>query len=160
MVGKEVAVSGIAGVRAAQAGFIRKHAPDFGRDAVHAFAQLDGVVVAFGHFAPVKTGAFGLRGEARFRLGKKVAVQMVETATDFPRHLKVRHLILANRHPARPVHDDIRRLQHRIAEKAVGAEILVRKLLQLLLVSGAAFQPAHRGKHGEQKVQLCMLCNL
>jgi len=62
-------------------------------------------------------------------------------------------LILSHGNPARTMLNDVRGHEHGIAEKAVVAEVLVGDLLLLFLVGGAAFQPAERGDHGEQKMQ-------
>jgi hypothetical protein len=53
------------------------------------------------------------------------AVQVIEAARDLARELDVRHLVLAHRHLVGAVDQDVGRLQQRIAEKAVGRQILV-----------------------------------
>ena len=73
------------------------------------------------------------------------AVDVIEAARDLARDLDVRHLVLADRHVLRAVQQDVGRLQQRIAEEAVGAEIAVRELRLLILVGRHALQPAQAG---------------
>ncbi len=48
------------------------------------------------------------------------AVEVVESASDLPRQLQVRHLILPHRHLSGLVDQDIGRLQDRVAKEAEG----------------------------------------
>ena len=66
-------------------------------------------------------------------------------------------LVLADRHVARPVDQDVGRLQQRVAEEAVGREVAVLQLLDLVLVGRHALQPAERRAHREQREQLGVL---
>ena len=56
--------------------------------------------------------------------------------------------------------DDVGGHEHGVAEEAVVAEVLVGDLLLLFLIGGAAFQPAERRDHGEQKVQFGSLADV
>ena len=69
----------------------------------------------------------------------------------------MRHLVFAHRNEIAFVDQDVRRLQHRVAEKSVSAEIFFRNVLALLLVGGDALQPAQRRDHGKQQMQFGML---
>ena len=102
--------------------------------------------------------AQALDGPLRLLLEVRLpAVEMVETARGLACQLDVRDLVLADRHVRRAIDEDVGALQQRIAEKAVGGEVLLLELLELILVGRDALQPAERGDHGEQQVQLRML---
>ena len=58
-------------------------------------------------------------------------------------------LIFTHRHIVALIDHDIRRLQHRITQKTVGAQVLIFNIVALFLVGGHSFQPAQRGNHGE-----------
>jgi hypothetical protein len=97
-------------------------------------------------------------GQQRLRLGqhRRVgAIDIVEAARHFTRHLDVRRLVLADRHVGGLVNQDVGRLQQRVAEQAVGRRFAV--LLELVLVAGDALQPAQRRAHRQQREQLGML---
>ena len=47
-------------------------------------------------------------------------VQIIKTTCDFACHFQMRYLILTDRYMLRAVNQNIRRLQQRIAQKAVG----------------------------------------
>ncbi len=66
-------------------------------------------------------------------------------------------LVLAHGHRRRLVHEDVRGLEHRVTEEAVGQQILLAQILLLILVGGNALQPAQRSDHGQQQVQLGVL---
>ena len=51
------------------------------------------------------------------------------------------------------VHDDVGGLEGGIAEEAVGVEIFVLDVVELLFVGGDAFEPAEGGDHGEEEVE-------
>src|SRR5690242_15424609 len=72
----------------------------------------------------------------------------------------MRHLVLANGNKVRTIEQDVRRLQQRIAEEAVGIQVLFAQLLLLVLVGGNALQPAERGKHAKEKIQLGVLVHM
>jgi hypothetical protein len=84
-------------------------------------------------------------------------VEMVEAPRGLACQLHVRHLVLADRHVGGAVHQDVRALQQRVAEEAVGGEILLLELLLLILVTRHAFEPAERHHHREQQVELSVL---
>ena len=69
----------------------------------------------------------------------------------------MRHLVLAHGHIGRAIDEDVRALQQRIAQEAVGREILLLQLLLLILVAGHALQPTQRRDHRQQQVQLGVL---
>jgi hypothetical protein len=69
-------------------------------------------------------------------------------------------LIGAHRHVAGPVDQDVGRLQQRIAEKAVRRQIAVVQLCLLILVAGHPLEPADRGDHRQQQMQLRVLRHL
>jgi len=54
----------------------------------------------------------------------------------------------------RLVDDDVGSLEHRIAKKAIGGEVLGIELLLLILVGGVAFEPRQRGDHPQEKIEL------
>jgi hypothetical protein len=82
---------------------------------------------------------------------------VVEAPGDLAGHLDMRHLVLAHRHLAGLVDEDVGALQQRIAEEAVGGEILLLELFLLILVARHPLQPAERRDHGQQQVQLRVL---
>ena len=92
-----------------------------------------------------------------FGSGKTGAVEVVEAAHDLARQLDVRRLVLAHRHGVGLVDDDVGRLQQRVAQEAVGREVLLGELLLLLLVGRHALEPRHGHDHREQQVQLGVL---
>jgi len=85
------------------------------------------------------------------------AVEVVEAARDLARDLDVRRLVDADRNVGRLVDQDVGRLQQRIAEEAVGREVLVLEALDLVLVRRHALEPAERRSHREQREQLGVL---
>ncbi len=78
---------------------------------------------------------------------------MIEAPRHLARQFQVRHLILADRHQGRLVGQDVGALQQRVAQKAVGGQILVPQLFLLILVGGHPFEPAQRRDHRQQQVQ-------
>ena len=102
--------------------------------------------------AHLADGLFGLLLEARL-----APVDVVEAAGDLAGQFHVRDLILPHRHAGGLVDEDVRALQQRIAQKAVGGEILLLELFLLVLVGGHPFQPAQGGDHRQQQVQFGML---
>ena len=96
--------------------------------------------------------ALGLRLEVRL-----APVEMIEAPRGLARQLHVRHLVLADRHEGGAVHQDVGALQQRVAEEAVGGQILLLELLLLVLVARHALEPAERGDHRQQQVQLGVL---
>ena len=84
-------------------------------------------------------------------------VQVVEASRGLARELHVRHLVLPDRHEGGAIHQDVGALQQRVAQEAVGGEVLLLQLLLLVLVARHALEPAQRGDHGQQQVQLGVL---
>ena len=87
----------------------------------------------------------------------------VKPPHDFAAELDVRFLVFAHRydqlHVGFTVHDDIRRLQHRIAEETVCMQIFVGDVFERFFVCGHALKPTERSNHGEQQIQFGMLGN-
>ena len=161
---------GIAGIGPPDACRIGHHRLQLCAQRSFRLAQQDGVVVRLRHLAAIGAGEFGRGCQQRPGLGKyhlapRITIAGMHLArielVKPPRHLAcqlhVRHLVLAHRHKIRLVNQDIGRLQQRISEKPVGAEVFVLKVLALLLVTGHALQPSQRSDHAEQQVQLRML---
>ncbi len=93
-------------------------------------------------------------------LGRQVklaGVQVVEAPGDLTGQLHMRHLIGTHRHEVRFIEQDVRRLQQRVAEEAVGVQVLLGQLRLLILEGGHALQPAERRKHAEQRRQPVVL---
>jgi hypothetical protein len=88
---------------------------------------------------------------------RRAAVEVVEAARHLARQLHVRGLVLAHRHEGGLVDQDVGRLQQRVAQEAVGRQVAVAELFDLVLVGGHALQPAQRRAHGQQREQLGML---
>jgi hypothetical protein len=82
---------------------------------------------------------------------------VIEAAGDLAGELHVGHLVLAHRNPRRAVHQDVGRLQQRVAEEAVGRQVLVRQLVLLVLVGRYALEPAQRRAHRQREVKLGVL---
>ena len=70
------------------------------------------------------------------------AIDVIEAPRDFARDLDVRDLIFAHRHVLRAIQQNVRALQQRIAEKSIGAQVMVGELRLLILVGRNALQPA------------------
>ena len=81
----------------------------------------------------------------------------VEPPRDLAGHLHVRDLILAHGDQPGLVDQDVRALEQGVAEEAVGREVALAQPLLLFLEARHALQPAERGHHGEQHVQLRVL---
>ena len=77
----------------------------------------------------------------------------VEAAHDFAGKLDMGNLVLADRNEQVQlrfaIENDIRGLQERVAEEAVGAEVAVFEILDLFFVRRHAFEPAERRDHGK-----------
>jgi hypothetical protein len=111
---------GGARIRAALArrvGHHRAHlrADDFGR-----IGQLDVVAIGLRHLASVGPRHLRDLRELGVGLGEHRTEGGVEAARHLAGQLDVRHLIDADRHPPGLVHEDVRRLQQRIAQQPVG----------------------------------------
>ena len=78
---------------------------------------------------------------------------MVEPPRNLPRDLHVRRLVDSYGHKVRLVHQNVGRLQHRIAENPNRRQVLLFQLLLLVLVSRNPLQPAQRRNHLQQRVQ-------
>ena len=89
----------------------------------------------------------------QFRLDSE-AIEEIEAAHDFASQFDVRDLIFAHGNKVRVVHHNVRRLQNRIAEKAVRVQVLVLHVVERFFVGGHAFEPAERRDHREQQMQL------
>ncbi len=100
-------------------------------------------------------GALDLLFEVRL-----AAIQVIETPRRLPCQLDVRDLILAHGHIGRAIDENVRALQQRVAEKAVGREVAILELLLLVLEARYAFQPAQWGHHGQEQMQLRVLGNV
>ena len=85
------------------------------------------------------------------------AVEGVEAAGDLAGELDVGDLVLADGDEVGLVEQDVGGLEERVAEEAVGGEVLLAELLLLVLVGGDALEPAERGEHAEEGVQLGVL---
>src|SRR5207247_2499831 len=151
------AVVRVAGVGAPRAARVGDHAGELRLDLLRRVAQVDRVAVALAHLAAVGAGDPGRVGEQRLRLGEGLAVGRIEAARDLARELDVRRLVDPDRHAPRLVHEDVGRLQHRVAEEPVGGEVAVLELRALLLVGGVPLEPRHRGQHAEEQVELGVL---
>ena len=119
------ALVGIAGIVAADARRIGDHGLQLLANHRLGIAQQDGVAVALRHLAAIGAGQLGRGREQDLGLGQHFAavelVELVEAPRHFARQLHVRLLVLANGHILRLVEQNVRRHQHRIAEKSVGA---------------------------------------
>ena len=80
------------------------------------------------------------------------AIDMVKATRDLARQLDVHHLVLAYRHQAGPINQNVSRLQQRIAEEAVGREVLFLQSFLLILVGRHPLQPTERGDHRQKEV--------
>jgi hypothetical protein len=138
----------IAGIRAPLARRIGHHRLDFLRQGVGVIRQKNHIVVALAHLAAIQARQLRHLGQLRLRLRKNLrAVEMVKTAHHLAAKFDVRHLIDPDRHPMGLVHNNVSRLQQRIAEKAVGIDIAVRHFLLLLTIRRHALQPGQRRDH-------------
>src|SRR6185369_1670829 len=114
----------------------------------------DGVSVRLRHFSAVSARQFGGRSQERLWLGKNVhpfaGVKHVEAARNLASQFNVGNLIFAHGNEVAFVNQDIRRLQNRIAEKSVSAQVFFRNVFTLLFVSGNALQPTQGRDHRKQ----------
>ena len=85
------------------------------------------------------------------------AVKSVEAAGDLAGELDVSDLILSNGNEVGLIEEDVGGLEERIAEEAVGVEVLLAELLLLVFVGGDALEPRQRREHAEEGVQLGVL---
>ena len=95
-----------------------------------------------------------------FRLGFEaglLAVNVIEAPRDLTRDFDMRHLILAHWHAVGAVYQDVRALQQRITEKAIGGEVFLGELFLLILIGRHAFQPTQWRDHRQQQMQLGVL---
>ena len=140
----------LTGIRPPGARGIRHHAAQLPVDGLGGIRQQDRVAVALAHLASVQSRQSpGLR-EQHLRFGEHRTVKAVEPPDDLPGQLHVRRLIRPHGNPVSLVHDDVGRLQHRIAEKTVGGQVPLAELPQLFLVGRVPFQPGNRRQHGQQ----------
>ena len=125
--------------------------------------QRNGVVVAFGHFAAIKTWQGGHAFfDQCFRHGKElfaVTEQMVEALADIAGHFDVLDLISPYRNLVRIEHQDVRSHQHRVAVQPHGdARIRVLAIFQILVdrrfISVGTIEQTLGRDAGEQPGQL------
>ena len=84
---------------------------------------------------------------------------MIEAPGNLARDFDVCDLVLADRHVLGPVHQDVGALQQRVTQEAVGAEVLVLQLLDLVLVGRHPLEPGNRRDHRKDQVQLRVFRN-
>ena len=98
---------------------------------------------------------------ARLLLESRLAPEhVVEAPRDLARDLHVRDLVLAHRHVLRPVDEDVRALQERVAKEPVGGQVPLLQLLLLVLEGRHPLQPAKRRDHRQEEVQFRVLRDL
>src|SRR5439155_22397040 len=151
------AVGRVAGIGPARPARVGHHAGELRLDLGGRVGQVDGVPVALAHLPPVGPDDLGTLGEQGLGLGEDRTVGLVEAARDLPRELDVGRLVDADRDLRRLVHEDVGRLEDRVAEEAVGREVPVGELLALLLVGRIALEPGDGRQHAEQEIELGML---
>ena len=151
----DVADLGPARVGALDAQRIGDHVHDDLPDLIRLGEDRDGVAGGLAHLAgTIGPEHHGRIGEDGLRLREDLAVAAVEGAGDLARELQVRRLVLADRHPAGLVDDDVRRLQHGVVEQP---HAVVDPFLALLLVGRGALQPADGHDRVEEPHQLGVL---
>jgi competence protein ComEC len=160
VIGIEVALLGIARVLAARPLGAGEHAHDLFLHGPRFLGQADGIAVALAHLAAVQARQLGIRRKQGLGLGEEVAVEVVGPAGDLPGELHVGQLILAHGHESGLVQQDVRSHEHRVAQEAIGGQILGRQFGQLVLVGWVALQPRHRRDHGQEQMELHMLLDL
>ena len=146
----------IPGVAAPLPRRIGDHGLDLGHRHLGRVGEVDRVVVGLRHLAAVRPGHLGDRGQLDLGLDEDRAEQVVEPPRDLPRQLDVGRLVDADRHVARPVDQDVGRLEQGVAQEPVGRR-LDPQLLDHLLVRGHALQPRDRRDHREEQVELRVL---
>ncbi len=87
-------------------------------------------------------------------------VHVVEAASQFAGEFDVWNLVLTDRHLVGAVDQDVGAHQQRIAEEAIGRQILVGQLFLLILVGRHALKPAERRHHRQQQVKFGVLRHL
>jgi len=85
------------------------------------------------------------------------AVERVETTGYLTGQLDVGDLIVAYRDEVRLVEEDVGGLEERVAEEAVGVQVLLAELLLLIFVGRNTLKPWQWGEHTEEGVQLAVL---
>ena len=81
-----------------------------------------------------------------FKLGR-AAVEMVKATCHFTGQFDMRHLIFTDRDMLGVIHQNIGRLQQRIAQETIGRQIFMRQLFLLVLVGRHTLQPAQWRHH-------------
>ena len=82
---------------------------------------------------------------------------VIKAAGELPRHLNMRHLVLADGDIACLIDQNIRTLQHRVTQETIGRQIAIIKPGDLILKAGHPLHPGKRRDHRQQQVQLSML---
>ena len=154
--------AGIGGAGLLRVGVGRLH---LAQDLLRRVGEQDGVAHRLAHAVAVEAAQAREGGERRLGLDEHrrpvLAVDEVEAPRQLARQLDVRHLVLAHRHVRRLVEQDVRRLQHGVAEVAVGDGLLVEvQVADLLLERRDALEPRLAHQHREQQVQLGVLLHL
>src|SRR6266513_369944 len=130
------------------------HAHDFPLYGFRVVRQEDRVVQALSHLVP----AVGARkethlGDQRFGDREDRGEQLVEATRDLARELDVGFLVAPDRNEVTLHDEDVGRLQHRVAEKAVGG-LRESMIAQLILQRRDALDPRDRDEPREEKMQL------
>ena len=145
---------GIAWVRAPHARRVGDHRLELLPDHRLCIRQIDGVAVTFAHLASIGTQDLGKFREMLFGFREDgLLVDVVEAPREFPCEFQMGQLVFAYRNEVRLVQQDVRGLEHGIAEKAVGAEVFFFDLVLLFFVGRIPLQPGHGHHHGEQEMQ-------
>ncbi len=149
VVGEDVADLGVPAVGAPLAGRVGDHRLHLGPYLFRRVGEEDRVAVALAHLPVV--GPHQLRRFGQVRLGDRQAllVQEIKAPGDLAGELEVRDLVDADGDERRVVHQDVGRLEDRIAEEAVRLEVAGGLLPELLLVGRVALEPRQRRDHGE-----------
>ncbi len=119
---------GIAGIAATNARRIGDHGLQLLANHRLRIGQQDGVAVALRHLAAIRAGQLWRGRQQRLRLRKNKRlrsqiVKLIESPRHFPRQLHMRHLVLPDRNEIRLIDQNVRRLQQRIAEEPIGAQV-------------------------------------
>ena len=110
----------------------------------------------FEHFVPDRAAEFAIGDRKDFGIDVETVVK-IEATDEFAGELDVGDLVFADWDEealaGMAIHDDVGGLQGGIAEEAVGVQIFVLDVVELLFVGGDALKPAEWGDHREEEVE-------
>ena len=135
---------------------VRVHGPNPLLHRLRIVREIDRVVQALAHLGlPVGAHERGHVTDHRVRDGEHLAIVGVEPARDLSRDLHVRLVVLSHRHQVPPRHQDVRCLEHGVADESEGDRLILHvRGTGHILDAWEARDTRERHQHPKEQVHL------